>query len=169
MTFQEFIRLAEVLQLDLLARLAFAVVIGALIGLEREWAGKSAGLRTTTLICLGSALFAEISVYTAVAANEINAAAGEVFRADPARIAANVVTGVGFLGGGAILRSGNRVIGLTTAATIWVVAALGLAIGSQAYVPAIGGAALVLFVLFPLRHIERYIARRFRPQEPLSE
>ena len=159
----------EPLQLDLLARLFLAVFLGALIGLEREWAGKSAGLRTTTLICLGSALFTEVSINTATMVETVNSAAGVVYRADPARIAANIVTGVGFLGGGAILRSGNRVIGLTTAATIWVVAAVGVAVGSRSYVLAIGSTALILFILFPLRRMERFLAKRVRRQPTVAD
>lgn len=158
--------LVDVLQLDLLARLCLAVVLGGLIGLEREWAGKSAGLRTNILICLGSALFTEMSVSAAALANVANEAQGLPFRADPARIAANIVTGVGFLGGGAILRGDGGVTGLTTAATIWVVAAVGLAIGAGAYIAAIGTTALVLFILFPLRRIERFLARRLRHHRP---
>ena len=161
--------LADLYQLELLARLVLAVVLGGLIGLEREWAGKHAGLRTNILICLGSALFTEISVSTAFLANAANEAQGIPFRADPARIAANVVTGVGFLGGGAILRGGGSITGLTTAATIWVVAAVGMAAGAGAYITSIGTTALVLFILFPLRRIERYIARRFRRPLPNQE
>jgi putative Mg2+ transporter-C (MgtC) family protein len=161
--------LVDVLQLDLLARLCLAVVLGGLIGLEREWAGKPAGLRTNILICLGSALFTEVSISTAFLANAANEAQQAPFRADPARIAANIVTGVGFLGGGAILRGGTGITGLTTAATIWVVSAVGMAVGAGAYVTAIGTTALVLFILFPLRRIERYFAKRFRVREKLSE
>ena len=161
--------LLEPLQLELLARLFLAVLLGALIGLEREWAGKSAGLRTTTLICLGSALFTEISINTATLVETSNLAGGVVYRADPGRIAANIVTGVGFLGGGAILRSGNRVIGLTTAATIWVVAAVGVAVGSRSYVLAIGSTALILFILFPLRRMERFLAKRVRRQPTVAD
>jgi putative Mg2+ transporter-C (MgtC) family protein len=154
-----------VLQLDLLVRLGLAVLLGGLIGLEREWAQKPAGLRTNILICLGSALFTDLSIATAMQANVANLAEGVEFRADPARIAAQVISGIGFLGAGAIIESRGSVTGLTTAATIWVVAAVGMAIGSGAYVSAIGATALVLFVLFPLRYIERYVARRFRASQ----
>jgi putative Mg2+ transporter-C (MgtC) family protein len=157
--------LLPVLQLDLLVRLALAVVLGGLIGLEREWAGKPAGLRTNILICLGSALFTDLSIATALEANVANQAAAIEFRADPARIAAQIISGIGFLGAGAIIESRGSVTGLTTAATIWVVAAVGMAVGAGAYVSAIGATALVLFVLFPLRYIERYVARALRGGE----
>ena len=159
----------EWLQLDLLARLALAVLLGGAIGLEREWAGKAAGLRTNILICLGAALFTEVSISTAAAANALNGAQGTAFRADPARIAAQIVSGIGFLGAGSIIESRGSVTGLTTAATIWVVAAVGMAAGSGAYVLAIGAAALVLFILFPLRRMERYIARRLGRPERSSD
>jgi len=155
----DLIRIIDLFQLELLLRLALAVVLGGLIGAEREWAGKAAGLRTMILICLGSALFTEMSVSTALQANVLNAAEGTTFRADPARLAAQIVSGIGFLGAGAIIQSRGSVTGLTTAATIWVVAAVGMAVGGGAYVAAIGTTVLVLFVLFPLRRIERFVAR----------
>ncbi|MCI0436065.1 MAG: MgtC/SapB family protein [Gemmatimonadetes bacterium] len=131
------------LQLHLMARLAVAGLLGAVIGLEREMAGKEAGLRTMILICLGAALFAELSV---VLAGGIG---------DPSRVSANIVTGIGFLGAGAILRVEGYVKGLTTAATIWVVAAIGMAAGSGEYVRAAGTTILVLLILFPLGWWER--------------
>lgn len=146
---------ADWLQLDLLVRLVLAALLGGAIGLEREINGKPAGLRTTLLICIGSALFTELSISTAYFANVGNEGAGTDFRADPARIAANIVTGVGFLGGGSILHAGSSVSGLTTAATIWVVAAIGMAVGAGAFVPAIGSTVLVLFILWPLGWWER--------------
>src|ERR1044071_1722461 len=106
---------------DIFLRLALAAGLGGAIGLEREFRHKPAGLRTNMLIALGSALFSVLSV-------EVGAAAGS-----PDRIAAQIVTGIGFLGAGAILRSGANVQGLTTAATIWVNAAIGMAAGLGAY------------------------------------
>src|SRR5512140_1676985 len=103
--------------IQLVFRLVLAAGLGGAIGLEREYRHKPAGLRTNMLIALGSALFAILSV-------EVGASAGS-----PDRIAAQVVTGIGFLGAGAILRSGQNVHGLTTAATIWVNAAIGMAAG----------------------------------------
>ena len=134
-------------QLELLARLLLASVLGALIGLEREMKGKEAGLRTMILICVAAALFTEMSI-------ELGQAEG----ADETRIASNIVTGIGFLGAGAIIRHGGRVKGLTTAATIWVVAAVGMATGAGEYVRAVGTTILVLLILVPLRWWEQRAA-----------
>jgi putative Mg2+ transporter-C (MgtC) family protein len=129
-------------------RLALAAVLGGAIGLEREYHHKPAGLRTNMLIALGSALFSILSV-------ELGAGAGS-----PDRIAAQVVTGIGFLGAGAILRSGENIHGLTTAATIWVNAAIGMAAGLGSYVVATGAATLTLIVLAILPYIERRFEER---------
>lgn len=128
---------------EVFLRLALAAVLGGAIGLEREYHHKPAGLRTNMLIALGSALFSILSV-------ELGGGAGS-----PDRIAAQVVTGIGFLGAGAILRSGENIHGLTTAATIWVNAAIGMAAGLGSYVVAAGAAALTLIVLAILPFIER--------------
>jgi len=120
---------------DVFLRLALAAGLGGAIGLEREYRQKPAGLRTNMLIALGSALFSILSI-------ELGAGASS-----PDRIAAQVVSGIGFLGAGAILRSGENVHGLTTAATIWVNAAIGMAAGLGAYSVAAGGATLTLVVL----------------------
>ncbi|HUG42577.1 MAG TPA: MgtC/SapB family protein [Longimicrobiales bacterium] len=138
----------EALRLDVLGRLVLAVILGGAIGLEREQQGKEAGLRTHILICLGAALFTVISV-------EMIDPAGNWPPGDVSRIAANVVTGVGFIGAGVILQSRGRVRGLTTAATIWTVAALGVAAGAAQYVAAVGATVLMLVVLIPLRWWER--------------
>ena len=128
---------------DVFLRLALAAGLGGAIGLEREFRRKPAGLRTNMLIALGSALFSILSV-------ELGTAAGS-----PDRVAAQVVTGIGFLGAGAILRSGESIHGLTTAATIWVNAAIGMAAGLGAYAAAAGGATLTLVVLALLPFMER--------------
>lgn len=144
---------ARTLELDLLARLLTAVVLGAAIGIEREIHGKQAGLRTHTLISLGAALLTVMSV-------RIPAPYAVMYRVgDVSRIASNIATGVGFLGAGVILHSRGRIIGLTTAATIWVVAAMGVAAGAGEYVAAIGTCVLVLVVLVPLRWWERRAAQ----------
>jgi putative Mg2+ transporter-C (MgtC) family protein len=129
-------------------RLALAAALGGAIGLEREYHRKPAGLRTNMLIALGSALFSILSV-------ELGAGAGS-----PDRIAAQVVTGIGFLGAGAILRSGENVHGLTTAATIWVNAAIGMAAGLGSYVVAVVAATLTLIVLVILPFIEQRFEER---------
>ena len=129
-------------------RLALAAVLGGAIGLEREYRHKPAGLRTNMLIALGSALFSILSV-------ELGAGAGS-----PDRIAAQVVTGIGFLGAGAILRSGENVHGLTTAATIWVNAAIGMAAGLGSYMVAAVAAAITLVVLALLPWMEEIVDKR---------
>jgi len=133
---------------DLAWRLLLAAALGAAVGLEREYRQKPAGLRTNILIALGSALFTILSI----------SMGHESGTAD--RIAAQIVTGIGFLGGGAILRSGNTVHGMTTAATIWVNAAIGMAAGLGQFALATLTAALTLVVLAVLPPIEQYFERR---------
>lgn len=147
-------------ELDVLARLLLAGVLGGLVGLEREISGKPAGLRTNLLICVGAALLTEISIGIAAAANAANLADGAFFRADPARIAAQIVSGIGFLGAGTIIQARGSIMGLTSAATIWVVAAIGMAVGSGAYVQAIGATLLVLFSLLLLGRLEDFVTHR---------
>jgi putative Mg2+ transporter-C (MgtC) family protein len=143
------------LQLHVLLRLLVSAACGMAIGMEREKAGKPAGLRTNILICLGAALFTVLSLGIAALANDQNVAQNVAFRADPGRIAAQIVVGVGFIGGGAILHAKQQIIGLTSAATIWVVAAIGMAAGAGAFVIAIGTTVLVLVILVPLGWWER--------------
>jgi putative Mg2+ transporter-C (MgtC) family protein len=122
-------------ELEMALRLLLAVALGSLIGFQRGHAGKPAGIRTHSLICLGAALFTVASTL-------------EVAGADPTRIAAGIVTGIGFLGAGSIIRrEGGMVGGLTTAATIWAVAGVGLAAGFGMYIISVAAAALVLVVL----------------------
>jgi putative Mg2+ transporter-C (MgtC) family protein len=146
-------------------------VLGGVIGLEREISGKQAGLRTNILICVGAALLSDISVKIGRLDN------GTVI-GDPARIAAQIVTGVGFLGAGTILQSRGTVVGLTTAATLWVVAAIGIAIGAGYFVEAIGTGIMVTFVLAGLGKLEHRVRRirrvviatiRAQPKTPLEE
>ena len=121
-------------------KLFLAMIAGGLIGLEREWRDKAAGFRTMIFICVGSTLFTILSLRI-----------GEV-DGETTRISANIVTGIGFLGAGVILREGGRVVGLTTAATIWLVAALGMGIGAGEVLLAGTATLLALLVLwlFPL-------------------
>lgn len=147
------------LRLDLLFRLTLAVILGGSIGWERQHSGKPAGLRTNVLICLGAALLTDISMRMASMGGPT---------ADPGRISAQIVTGMGFLGAGTIIQARGTVMGLTTAATLWVVAAIGMAVGSGAYVEATGTTVLVLIVLLPLRAVEHWTARRI-PEPDLSE
>jgi putative Mg2+ transporter-C (MgtC) family protein len=142
---------ARVLRLDLLIKLSLAVFLGGIIGFERELSGKPAGLRTNILICLGVALLMDVS-------NRIGLVDGQRI-GDPARIAAQVVSGVGFLGAGTIMQGQGVVTGLTSAATIWVVAAIGLTIGGGFYIEALGAGLLVTFVLAALGRLELYVRR----------
>jgi putative Mg2+ transporter-C (MgtC) family protein len=144
-----------------LLRLVLAAVLGGLIGVERELREREAGLRTHLLVSLGSALFTIVGAYGFHAFLE---SGQSVVRADPTRIAAQIVTGIGFLGAGAIIRQGLSVRGLTTAATLWVVAAVGLAAGAGYYSAAVITTAIVLVALYPLRIIAFRILRRFRPE-----
>jgi putative Mg2+ transporter-C (MgtC) family protein len=141
------------LRLDLLGRMVLALVLGSAIGWERERAQKPAGLRTNILICLGATLLADLSVKVAATASG---------PADAGRIAAQIVSGVGFLGAGTIIQSGGSVSGLTTAATLWVVAAIGLAVGIGATVEAVGTTILVLVALTPLRKLEARAEEEWR-------
>lgn len=154
--------LIETLQLGLLARLLLAAVLGGAIGLEREISRKPAGLRTNLLICVGAALLTELSIGLAVSANAESEAAGSLFRADPGRIAAQIVSGIGFLGAGTILQARGSITGLTTAATIWVVAAIGMAVGTRAYIEAAGTALLVVVALVLLGRLEGYFTTHRR-------
>lgn len=144
------------LRLDLLVRLALAAVLGGAIGWERQHAHKPAGLRTNILICVGATLLTDISIHMASLGGAT---------ADPGRISAQIVTGVGFLGAGTIMQARGSVSGLTTAATMWVVAAIGMAVGSGATVEAVGTAVLVLIALIPLGVLERRAARHARERE----
>jgi putative Mg2+ transporter-C (MgtC) family protein len=146
---------------EALLRLALAAALGGLVGVERELREREAGLRTHMLVALGSALFTIVSAY---GFHDFLASGQSVVRADPTRIAAQIVTGIGFLGAGAIIRQGLSVRGLTTAATLWVVAAIGLATGAGYYSGAVITTALVLISLGPLRILAYRSLRRYRPE-----
>jgi putative Mg2+ transporter-C (MgtC) family protein len=122
-----------------------SVICGTLIGLEREAREKPAGVKTVSLICMGSTIFTIVSILVAGDSG-----------ADRGRVAAQVVTGIGFLGAGAIIRDGGTVIGLTTAATIWVVSAIGLLIGAGYAAGGLALSILVLSLLTVFRHIEHH-------------
>lgn len=139
-------------------RLLAACVAGGLIGFERELHDKPAGFRTNIMICLGAALFTVLSIRIAEPYMAANAEGLLQRVADPTRIAAQVVTGVGFLGAGAIMQSRGGVIGLTTAATIWTVASVGMALGAGRYGLGLSATVLAVGVLFLLSHIESTIA-----------
>jgi putative Mg2+ transporter-C (MgtC) family protein len=121
------------INVEILIRLLISVVLGGLIGFEREKKVKPAGLRTNMLVCLGSCLFTIVSVTG--------------FSVDPARVAAGIVTGIGFLGAGSIIATGGQIVGITTAATLWVVSGIGLVVGIGDYVVAIVSTILVYLIL----------------------
>ncbi len=146
---------------EALLRLALAAALGAAVGLERELREREAGLRTHLLVSLGSALFTIASAY---GFRDFLVEGGALVRTDPTRIAAQIVTGIGFLGAGAIIRQGLSVRGLTTAATLWVVAAIGLTTGAGYYSAAVITTALVLVSLWPLRILAFKATTRFRPE-----
>ncbi|HBG27022.1 MAG: hypothetical protein A2Y10_04380 [Planctomycetes bacterium GWF2_41_51] len=132
--------------------LTIALVLGSAIGIERELRGKAAGVRTNILICLGSCIFTIISTTLA--------------NAEPGRIAAQVVSGIGFLGAGAIIHSGIGVHGLTTAAGIWIVASIGMACGARMYLLAGFSTILSLIVLVFLPFLEKVISKRLTSSVP---
>ena len=143
--------------LELIERLCLAAVLGGVLGFEREWRNKTAGLRTNILIAIGSCLFTVMSI-------DMSRTAG----GDPTRIAAQIVTGIGFLGAGAIMRTGLNVQGLTTAAMIWVNAAVGVAAGGGEYRVAVVATAVAIAALVILGPVERLIDRRRPNHAPES-
>jgi putative Mg2+ transporter-C (MgtC) family protein len=144
---------------EILGRVALAAALGAVLGFERELRDREAGLRTHLLVSVGSALFTIVSAY---GFREFLTSGASVVRADPTRIAAQIVTGIGFLGAGAIIRQGLAVRGLTTAATLWVVAAIGMAAGAGYYSAAVITTGVALVALWPLRTLAYRGLRRFR-------
>ena len=139
----------------ILLRLFVAAVLGGAIGFERELRERQAGLRTHLVVCVGSALFTLVSAY---------GFADFGSKVDPTRIAAQIVSGIGFLGAGAIIRQGLSVRGLTTAATLWLVAAIGMASGAGYYDAAVIATLGALVTLGPLRILSYRIVRRYRPE-----
>ena len=133
------------IQLETALQLLFSFFIGSAIGLEREYRSKAAGLRTMIMICIGSTIFTEISI--------------AISDSSPDRIASNIITGIGFLGAGVIFKDGLSINGITTATTIWIVAALGMAVGAGEYFVALLGSIVVLIVLSLFENIQRLIVR----------
>jgi len=141
-----------------LIKLLLAVLVGGLVGAEREFRDKAAGFRTIILICVGATLFTMFSLKLG----------GDM---DPVRIAANIVSGVGFLGAGAIMRAGDRVLGITTASTIWLAAALGMGIGGGYYLLSGAAAGIILLVLWVFPNLEQRIGniREWRTYEVICQ
>jgi putative Mg2+ transporter-C (MgtC) family protein len=151
---------------ELALRLVLAVVLGGLLGLERELTGHPAGLRTHIGVALGAALFGIASAY---GFREFDASRSVTnYQVDPTRVASNIVVGIGFLGGGAILKQGSTVRGLTTAASLWVTAAIGLGCALGSYTPTLVAAGLMLLALVLLRGPARSLSRRIRARETLQ-
>ena len=141
----DLLKLTTAQEIEIAVRLLLAAIFGLAVGYERRSADKPAGLRTLSLVCLGSAIFTIISAFG-------------FETADQSRVAAQIVTGVGFLGAGTILRSGVTISGLTTAATIWATAAIGMAVGSGLYIASVSGTVLILVILY-----------LFAPERPKAE
>jgi putative Mg2+ transporter-C (MgtC) family protein len=145
---------------ELITRLGLAALLGGIIGVERELREREAGLRTHLLVALGSALFTIISAYGF--SEFMNESPATLVRTDPTRIAAQIVTGIGFLGAGAIIRQGYSIRGLTTAATLWLTAAIGMAAGAGSYTAAVITTLIALFSLWPLRVIAFHTLERLQ-------
>lgn len=144
---------------EVVIRLAAAAALGALIGLERERVEPAAGLRTHAVVALGAALFMLVSMF-----GFGNAISPPSVILDPSRVAAQIVSGIGFLGAGVIIFRKEIIRGLTTAASVWLVAAIGMAIGGGLYVPAVCGTALALAFLAGMKPLERKLGERRRPR-----
>lgn len=138
-------------ELIILFRITLAVVLAFIPGIERELTGKFAGLRTHILVCLGACVFTILSVY----GFKMHVAIDVVGINDPARIAAQIITGIGFIGAGTVMRHGSNVLGITTAATLWMCAAIGMSCGCGEYVTAIIASLATLFVLILIRRMEK--------------
>jgi putative Mg2+ transporter-C (MgtC) family protein len=145
-------RIVEIFRLDLMLQVGLAALLGGAIGLERELGGKPAGLRTNILICIGSVLYTHVSIAMLTAAS-----GGVSPGVDTTRVAGQIVTGVGFIGAGTILHARGAVVGLTSAATIWVVAAIGVALGSGYYLEGVGTTLAVIVVLAGLGRVEQVV------------
>jgi putative Mg2+ transporter-C (MgtC) family protein len=139
--------------LNILTRLVFAFLLGGVIGFEREKKGRSAGLRTHILVCAGSCLIMLVSLY-------MYELFGTKVALDPARIAAGVITGIGFLGAGTIIRSAQEVRGLTTAASVWISAAIGLAVGCGFFSGAFITTVMAVITLYLLKPLEKKLDER---------
>ncbi|SEJ86809.1 MgtC/SapB family protein [Paraburkholderia diazotrophica] len=145
---------------ELISRLVLAAVLGSVIGFERERLSWAAGLRTHMLVCVGSALFMIVSAF-----GFADVLGTEHVVLDPSRVAAQVVSGIGFLGAGSILLRGSIIRGLTTAASLWSVAAVGLAVGGGLYTASIAATIIVLIILAGVQPIEkRFITVKQRCQ-----
>lgn len=149
---------------ELALQLGLAVLLGAVIGLERELARKTAGMRTYALVALGSAVFTIISGHLMDSGELIG-----VINYDPSRIAAQIITGIGFIGAGMIIFNQSKLQGITTAAGIWVTAAIGMAVGFKFYTMAVTATVLALFIFVFLWLLEDWIVKKFASEAPSSD
>ena len=145
---------------EIIIRLIVALVLGALIGVERVHAGKRAGLRTLGLVSLGSALFIVISEYVI---------ASYGYEIDPLRVASNIVTGIGFIGAGMIIFQGSHVTNLTTAAGVWLAAAIGTAVGFGMYTTAVAVTVLVIITYTFMWNLENFLKKAFGKRSMLED
>ncbi|NIP40247.1 MAG: MgtC/SapB family protein [Candidatus Aenigmarchaeota archaeon] len=129
------------LEMEIVIKLVVSAVLGTLVGFERAVHNKPAGMRTHSLVCIGSTLFTILSV--------------SVIGGEPSRIAAGIVTGIGFLGAGIIFRAESKMRGITTAAELWVLASIGIAIGIGFYFAALAATLIVIFILIPMKYLEK--------------
>ncbi len=151
---ENFFNYFQIQNADILIRIIFAIILGSIIGLERELTNKSAGLRTQIMVCLGACIFTILSIHgfaTAVTLYPLG---------DPSRVAAQIITGIGFIGAGTVLRQGLTVTGLTTASTLWIVAAIGMACGCGKISIAVVSTILSVAILVLIRIFERKLLPR---------
>ena len=153
------VHLTHIINLDYMLRILIAVIFGFCIGLERELTNKYAGLRTHILVCLGACVFTLISIYgfpTFAPGDNVLIDQATGIR-DTSRVAAQIVTGIGFIGAGTVLRNGPIVLGLTTAATLWIAASIGMACGAGMFEIAFAGTLLSILTLVSIRVFERKV------------
>src|SRR3954463_6852943 len=151
--------------LIVVARIGAAVVIGGIIGVERSFRGRPAGFRTHALVCIASAL---LMLVTASQVEWLTAVPTEAIRTDPTRMAQCIMTGIGFLGAGVIFKEGLTIRGLTTSASIWVTAAIGILVGIGFYIPAIAGSVATILILSVFRAVEQRLPSEYYAHHTLK-
>src|SRR3954447_25924512 len=144
--------------LIIMARIGAGLLVGGLIGLERSLHGRPAGFRTHSLVCIASALLMLVTVYQSEWMTSVPL---DAIRTDPTRMAQGIMTGIGFLGAGVIIKEGLSVRGLTTAASIWITSAIGILVGVGFYVPAVAGTVATLLILSVFRRVEMMLPSEF--------
>jgi putative Mg2+ transporter-C (MgtC) family protein len=149
--FMEYAVIFTETNIDILFKLCLSMILGIMVGLDRQLTNKLAGIKTQVLVCMGSTIFTMLSI------NGFSGfgSSSQVLIGDPARVAAQILTGIGFIGGGVILKTKSNVFGVTTAASLWIVASIGMAVGTGDYFMAITGTILTVIVLVVIRRVER--------------